>query len=218
MSPPAHSRRRARRPRVCSIHSVPVALAVWNKTLRILLEQTVISTPLHSKICLPETSACRRSPITRPQRLRPGHKTVPLTAALGNLTVGQTLTIDPGTASEENVLVTAIDDAASPQTFTATFASAHIAGTSIVSQRKQTLGEYYGNFITQLGFDGQAATTGTTTQTNLASTLETQRQGVNGINLDQETQNLIQYQTAYTAAAKTFTVLQSLLSTIMQTI
>ena len=147
-----------------------------------------------------------------------GTQTVPLTAALGNLTVGQTLTIDPGTPTQENVLVTAINAGSVPPTFTATFANAHAAGTSIVGAQKQTLGEYFGNFVTQLGFDGQTASTGETTQTNLTTTLQTQRSNSDGINLDEETQQLIQYQTAYSAAAKTFSVLQAMLSAVMASI
>ena len=147
-----------------------------------------------------------------------GTQTVPLTGAIGNLTVGQTLTIGAGTANQENVLVTAINGTSTPPTFTATFANAHASGASVVTARQQTLGAYYDNIITQVGFDGQAASTGQTTQTNLTDTLETQRSNSDGINLDQETQQLIQYQTAYTAAAKTFTVLQSMLSAIMATV
>lgn len=147
-----------------------------------------------------------------------GTQTVPLTGGIGNLTVGQMLTIDPGTAAQENVLVTKIDGSSVPPTFTATFANAHAAGTSVVSEQKQTFGEYYGNFITKVGFDGQTASTGQSTQTNLTTTLQTQRTGADGINLDEETQRLIQFQTAYQAAAKTFSVLQSMLSAVMATI
>lgn len=145
-------------------------------------------------------------------------QTVPLTAAIGNIVVGQTLTIDPGQSGQENVLVTAIDGTSNPPTFTATFANSHPAGAAIVSEASETLGEYYQNFMTKVGFDGQTAATGQTTQTNLATTLQTQRSNTDGINLDQETQDLIQFQTAYAAAAKTFSVLQSLLTAVMDSV
>ena len=39
------------------------------------------------------------------------------------------------------------------------------------------------------------------------------RQGIAGINLDEETQNLIRYQNSYQAAARTMNVLDTLLQT-----
>jgi flagellar hook-associated protein 1 FlgK len=77
----------------------------------------------------------------------------------------------------------------------------------------QTLGAYYGTLIGKLGYDTQAATTGTTTQTSLTSSIDQTRQSIDGINLDEETQNLIQYQNAYAAAAKTVSVVAQLLQT-----
>jgi flagellar hook-associated protein 1 FlgK len=41
------------------------------------------------------------------------------------------------------------------------------------------------------------------------------RQSIAGINLDEQTQNLIKYQTAYQAAAKTISTLSQLLDTIV---
>ena len=39
------------------------------------------------------------------------------------------------------------------------------------------------------------------------------RQSTDGINIDEETQNLVQYQNAYQAAAKTLNVIETLLTT-----
>jgi len=77
------------------------------------------------------------------------------------------------------------------------------------------LQQYYGQLVTQLGFDTQTATTGTTTQTNLTSNINQQRQSLVGINLDEQTQALIKYQTAYQAAAKTIATLNALLQTVI---
>jgi flagellar hook-associated protein 1 FlgK len=61
----------------------------------------------------------------------------------------------------------------------------------------------------------QTATTGQSTQSTLATNINTARQSVDGINLDEETQNLIQYQSAYDAAAHTLDVLETMLQTVV---
>lgn len=134
------------------------------------------------------------------------------------ITVGQVLTIDaqPGGASpQENVTVTAVsyDTNTGQESVTFTPAQNHAANFSIASAPTQTLGQFYGAFITQVGLDAQTANTGTTTQTALTSNIDQVRQGIQGINLDEETQNLIKYQSAYSAAAQTINVLNQILNT-----
>jgi flagellar hook-associated protein 1 FlgK len=62
-----------------------------------------------------------------------------------------------------------------------------------------------------MGQDASAATTGVSTQTNLASSINAVRQSTDGINIDEETQNLVKFQNAYGAAAHVVTVLSSML-------
>jgi flagellar hook-associated protein 1 FlgK len=131
--------------------------------------------------------------------------------AFAQVDVGQQLTIDAGNASQETVTVTAVNRATGSITFTA--ANAHAANFSIASAPTQTLGSYYGALIAQVGNDVQGATTGNTSQTALASNIDSVRQGIDGINLDEETQNLIKYQNSYQAAAHTMSVLDTLLQT-----
>jgi flagellar hook-associated protein FlgK len=87
--------------------------------------------------------------------------------------------------------------------------------TALYATPTQTLGQFYGSIIAQVGLDGQTATTGTQTQTNISNSINQTRQGIDGINLDEETQNLLMYQTAYQAAAKTVTVLDTMLQSIL---
>lgn len=87
--------------------------------------------------------------------------------------------------------------------------------TAVEATPTQTLGQAYGAIIAQVGLDGQTATTGTQTQTNIANSINQTRQGIDGINLDEETQNLIMYQTAYQAAAKTVTMLDTMLQSVL---
>lgn len=139
------------------------------------------------------------------------------------VSVGQVLTIDaqPGGASpQENVTVTAVSFNPSTGQESITFSPSqnHAAGFTIASAQTQTLGQYYGNFVTQVGLDAQTAQTGNTTQTTLAKNIDSVRQSISGINIDEETQNLIKYQSAYTAAAQTINVLNQILNTTIKSL
>jgi flagellar hook-associated protein 1 FlgK len=132
-------------------------------------------------------------------------------AAFAQIDVGQVLTIGAGTANQENVVVTAVNRTAGSITFTA--AQTHAANFALATAANATLGAYYGGLVGQLGLDVQTASTGSTAQTNLAANIDKVRQGIDGINLDEETQNLIRYQNSYQAAARTMNVLDTLLQT-----
>jgi flagellar hook-associated protein 1 FlgK len=132
-------------------------------------------------------------------------------AAFAQIDAGQVLTIDAGTANQENVVVTGVNRITGTITFTA--AQPHAANFAIATAATTTLGAYYGSLVAQLGLDVQTAKTGNTAQTTLASNIDTVRQGIDGINLDEETQNLIKYQNSYQAAARTMNVLEQLLTT-----
>lgn len=149
---------------------------------------------------------------TAPAAIAAGNVTVTAPAGtFAQVNVGQVLTLDAGTANAENVVVTAVDRTTGSISFSAT--KAHAANYTITSTPSQTLGAYYGSLVTQIGTDTANATTGASSQTTLASNIDTVRQGVDGINIDEETQNLVKYQNAYQAAAKTLNVIETLLQT-----
>ena len=143
------------------------------------------------------------------------------TSYTNTVAVGQTLTLDPqfgGGSPQENVTVTAVSFAGGIESVTFTPANNHAAGFAISSAQTQTLGQNYGSFLTQLGLDGQTAQAGETQQTSLASNIDAARQSVQGINLDEETQKLIQYQSAYSAAAQTINVLNQTIQTTINSL
>ena len=145
----------------------------------------------------------------------------PNTFYSNKVAVGQVLTIDAqpgGAAPQENVIVSAISFAGGIESVTFTPVNAHAANFTITSAQTQTLSQYYGSFITQVGLDSQTANTGASTQTTLANNLDTVRQGIAGINIDEETQNLIKYQSAYTAAAQTINVLNQIVQTTINSL
>ncbi len=131
--------------------------------------------------------------------------------AFARIGVGQVLVLGVGTANQENVVVTAVNRATGSITFSATLA--HAANAALTSAPTQSLGAYYGGLVGQLGLDTATAMTGNTAQAKLATNIDKVRQGIDGINLDEETQNLVKYQNSYQAAARTLNVLDTLLQT-----
>jgi len=139
------------------------------------------------------------------------------TTAYDTVDVGQELTfISATTGTEQTVTVTAVDrDTGS---ITANFTSAVAAGDAITTTPTQTLGTAYSSLVSEMALDLSTATTAATTQSNLASTINTSRQSVDGINLDEETQNLLKYQNAYQAAAQTISAINDMLQTAISII
>lgn len=146
----------------------------------------------------------------------PGPVTItePLAGAFATLNVGQVLTIaDATTGATQNVPVTAIDRLTGQITVTAS-APINVAD-PITTAQAQTLGAAYQGLITEMGLDASTAKAGVATQSALASSIDAARQSVDGININEETQALLKFQSAYSAAAKTFSTLNDIMQTTL---
>lgn len=132
---------------------------------------------------------------------------------VGFLIPGELLTIGAGTAAQEDVVINAVNPTTG--TLTATFTKAHAVNFTITSSQQQTIAGFYGSLITNVGLDAARANTGASSQTSLSQNIDKVRQGIDGINLDEETQNLVTYQRAYQAAARVVTTMDSLLGTVI---
>ena len=131
-------------------------------------------------------------------------------AAFATINVGDVLTIDAGSANQENVTVSAVNRNSGTISFTTT--KPHAINFTITTAQTQTLQQSYANLVAKMGLDTATANTGTTSQTTLASNINAVRQSTDGINIDEETQNLVKFQNAYGAAAHVITVLSAMLS------
>ena len=78
-----------------------------------------------------------------------------------------------------------------------------------------TMGEYYSAFISGLGQDVSTASSNSTFQTSLLTSMNTQRETISGVSLDEEMLALTKYQQGYTAAARLSTVLDDLMTTLL---
>ena len=132
-----------------------------------------------------------------------------------NLNVGDVLTIDDGApaslANQENVTITAVNRITNTITFSVK--NAHPAGTlNLTSAQTSPLQQHYAGIVARMGAGYGGRHTGTTSQTSLASNVNSVRQSTDGINIDEETQNLVKFQNAYGAAAHVISILSSMLT------
>jgi flagellar hook-associated protein 1 FlgK len=80
------------------------------------------------------------------------------------------------------------------------------------------LSDGYASLISQVGVRSQSAQYAAEVSQSIADSLETQRTGVSGVNLDEEAAKLIQYQQAYQASAKMIQVAQAIFDSLIQTV
>jgi flagellar hook-associated protein 1 FlgK len=75
--------------------------------------------------------------------------------------------------------------------------------------------DYLNGTVSKLGIDSRSYQNSTTTQGNLVQSLDTQRQSVSGVNVDEETIDLLRYQRAFEATSKTVNILNEVYQTII---
>jgi flagellar hook-associated protein 1 FlgK len=74
----------------------------------------------------------------------------------------------------------------------------------------------YAGLISQIGIRAQSAAYSAEVSTNIAVNAEKNRNGVAGVNLDEEAAKLLQYQQAYQASAKMIQIAQNIFDTLIQ--
>jgi flagellar hook-associated protein 1 len=79
-----------------------------------------------------------------------------------------------------------------------------------------TLDQFLQAQVGQLGIQSQTANNQVKNQTSLLQQIDTQRQSVSGVDLNEEMSNMIQYQQGYNASAKMVSTIQDLFNTLMQ--
>ena len=78
-----------------------------------------------------------------------------------------------------------------------------------------TFDNYYGSIISDVGSNVVQSTTYHDHQETMLSTLENYREEVSGVSLDEEMVNLVQFQSAYQAAAKIINTVDEMLDSLM---
>ena len=78
-----------------------------------------------------------------------------------------------------------------------------------------TFDAYYNSLVGQVGADVQTTDFNQNHQQTMVENLKAYRQEVSGVSLDEEMVNLIQFQQAYSAAAKLITTADEMVDTLL---
>jgi flagellar hook-associated protein 1 FlgK len=122
-----------------------------------------------------------------------------------------------GNSAEASALVTVInatgnDGSGTVGTMTATSLSSGTADSSTC-----TLGDFLNSLVGEIGIDADGASRSYTFHEALMEDFNETREGIQGVNLDEEMTNLIRYQHAYEAAAKLISVCDEMLAALLAT-
>jgi flagellar hook-associated protein 1 FlgK len=79
----------------------------------------------------------------------------------------------------------------------------------------QTASGFLASFLGQIGNDAAGATTDNSAQQATLTQLTSQRDSLSGVSLDEEASNLTQYQRSYEAAAKVFSIVDSIMASAL---
>jgi flagellar hook-associated protein 1 FlgK len=92
---------------------------------------------------------------------------------------------------------------------------AQLTDASIANLNNTTFSGYYSGLVSTVGSASRLTNDGLTFDNNLMAALQTQRDSISGVSLDEEAANLIRYQRSYEAAARMIQVADELLQTIL---
>jgi flagellar hook-associated protein 1 len=92
---------------------------------------------------------------------------------------------------------------------------AGLAQTAKIPGTSQTLSQFYNSQVTGLGLDVERAASNATQRQSALTALETQRESVSGVNLDEEAANLVKYQRAYQAATRMMNAVDEMLDQVI---
>ncbi|WP_321968790.1 flagellar hook-associated protein FlgK [Paraburkholderia tropica] len=142
-------------------------------------------------------------------------------------TTGATIAISSATTGDmNNVSFTLTGAPASGDTFTIAqnsgaaqdgrnaLAMANLTSGTAFSN-SQTLTNAYSNYVNSIGNTASQLKASSTSQTSLVTQLTSQQQSVQGVNLDEEAANLLQYQQLYQANSKVIQTAASLFQTLI---
>ncbi|MDY6949945.1 MAG: flagellar hook-associated protein FlgK [Thermodesulfobacteriota bacterium] len=135
--------------------------------------------------------------------------------AFFNGTSASDMAVDPGILLDINLIAAAGSAAGVPGDNTMAIAIADVQNALTMNGDTTTFDDFYHSMISTLGTDVQAAVTRFDHETEMVTRLDSYRESVSGVSLDEEMLNLIKFQHAYEAAARLITTVDELMETII---
>ncbi|MBX4145769.1 flagellar hook-associated protein FlgK [Paenibacillus lautus] len=140
------------------------------------------------------------------------------TITAGNISFNSVIAADPskiatsmrttGTGTNETVVK-------GNNTMALLIANLNITKFTDASGKEGTIASFYSSMIGQLGIEAQEANRQTDNSVFLVSQVESRRQSVSGVSLDEEMSNMIKFQHAYSAASRFMTTFDELLNKLI---
>jgi flagellar hook-associated protein 1 len=128
-------------------------------------------------------------------------------------TTANDMAVDSAIEADVNLIAAASTAASAPGDETNALAIVSLQYGLFVSG--STFDDYYGSIISDVGSNVVQSTTYYDHQETMLSTLENHREEVSGVSLDIEMVNLVQFQSAYQAAAKIINTVDEMLDSLM---
>ena len=94
-------------------------------------------------------------------------------------------------------------------------AMAQLKQAKVMAGDSATFNEYYEDFIARLGVESQRSQAMLSNQTALVDQIESQRQSVMGVNIDEEMMNIMQFQQSFNAISRYVTTLDEMLDRVI---
>jgi flagellar hook-associated protein 1 FlgK len=117
--------------------------------------------------------------------------------------------------TDQDKIAAASSDAALPGDNSNALSMAQLSGNAIANLGGATFSSYYGGLVSTIGSMSKAASDSLTFDDNLLSELNTKRESLSGVSLDEEAANLIRFQRSFQAGAKMIQVTDELLQTLL---
>ena len=125
------------------------------------------------------------------------------------------IAIDPSIVSNPNLIAAASVSESIPGGSENAIAIAELQNSLLMSTSTATIDDFYNSLASDVGADVYQAQVNSEHQSTVSLQLSTYREEVSGVSLDEEMIGLVQYQSAYNAAAKLVTAVDQMLETLI---
>jgi flagellar hook-associated protein 1 FlgK len=122
-------------------------------------------------------------------------------------------TIGVNSALVTNPALIAASGNGQPGNAAAALAINTLRGTAVIGSA--TIDQAYSQLVTRIGSDSQEAQRSLDTSSLLASTLQSKRDSVSGVSLDEEMTNMVRFQRGYQASARALSAMDDMLDTLI---
>ena len=123
--------------------------------------------------------------------------------------------INSAIQSDVNLIAAAQDPNGLPGDNTIAIAIANLQNELTMNGNTVTFDDYYNSIVSQVGSEANTAATNYDQQSKMVTYLDSYRESISGVSLDEEMVNLVKFQHAYEAAAQLISTADELLDTVI---